>query len=107
MGNKFISNWFYASLGKYEVEKGLFKKRTERHASERYVDFDEYSENLRKMYEDFDSEGYDIVSVVPIQMGQSEASIGQTKELLSESNYLGDVGFSITRGAVVIGKKRE
>jgi len=40
-------------------------------------------------------------------MGQSEASIGKTKQLISETNYIGDVGFSITRDAVVIGKLRE
>ncbi|WP_394183699.1 hypothetical protein [Marinomonas posidonica] len=107
MSNKFISNWFYSSLGKYDVEKGIFKKTTEQHHSQRYVDFDEFSEQLRKMYEDYDSEGYDVVNVIPIQMGQSEQSIAKTKELISQSNYLGDVGFSITRGAVVIGKRRD
>jgi len=40
-------------------------------------------------------------------MGQSEASIGRTKQLISETSYLGDVGFSITRGAVIIGKLKE
>ena len=105
--SKFISTWFYASLGKYDVEKGLFKKKTEQHHSERYVDFDDYAEKLRQTYEEFDAEGYDVINIVPIAMGQSEASIGQTKELISQSNYLGDVGFSITRGAVVIGKQRD
>jgi hypothetical protein len=107
MSDKFISTWFYASLGKYDVETGVFKKKTEQHHSERYVDFQEFSDRLRKTYEEYDAEGYDVVNVVPIQMGQSEASIGKTKEVISQSNYLGDVGFSITRGAVIIGKKRD
>lgn len=104
--SKFISTWFYASLGTYDVEKGLFFKKTERQHSERYVNLDEYAERLRKAYEDFDERGYDVIEVTPIVMGQSEASIGKTKQLISETSYLGDVGFSITRGAVIIGKKR-
>lgn len=105
--SKFISHWFYASLGTFDVEKGLFFKKTEKQHSERYVNLDEYAEKLRKTYENFDADGYDVVEVTPIVMGQSEASIGKTKQLISERTYLGDVGFSITRGAVIIGKLRE
>ncbi len=104
--SKFISKWFYSSLGTYEVEKGILKKKKEEYYSQRYVNFDEYANSLREIYEEFDNDGYDIVNVTPIQMGQSEASVGQTAELISKKQYLGDVGFSITRGAVVIGKKR-
>lgn len=104
---KFISSWFWASLGKYEVDKGLFKTKKETRYNERTVDFDEYAEKLRQMYTDFDRQGYDVINVIPINMGQSEASIGQTKHLVPQKRYLGDVGFSITRGAVVIGKKKE
>jgi glutathione peroxidase-family protein len=105
--SKFISKWFYASLGTYEVEKGLIKKKKEAHYSQRYVNFDEYADALRSIYEEFDEAGYDVVNVTPIQMGQSEASIGETAELISSKKYLGDVGFSITRGAVVIGKQKD
>jgi hypothetical protein len=105
--SKFISHWFYASLGTFDVEKGMFFKKTEKHHSERYVNLDQYAEKLRKTYEDFDAKGYEVVEVTPIVMGQSEASIGRTKQVFSETNYLGDVGFSITRGAVIIGKLRE
>ena len=105
--DKFISNWFYSPLGSYEVEKGVFKKRTEKHHSERYVDFDDYADKIKQIYTDFDAQGYDVVNVIPINMGQSEASIGQTKQLIPEKRYLGDVGFSITRGAVVVGKRKD
>jgi len=105
--SKFISKWFYSSLGTYEVEKGIIKKKTEKFTSQRYVNFDEYADSLRGIYEEFDEKGYDIVNVTPIQMGQSEASIGETAEFISKKQYLGDVGFSITRGAVVIGKKKD
>lgn len=105
--DKFISSWFWASLGTYEVDKGLFKTKKETRYNERTVDFDDYADKLRQVYEDYDQQGYDVVNVVPITMGQSEQSIGQTKNLIPEKRYLGDVGFSITRGAVVIGKKQE
>ncbi|MDD2685692.1 MAG: hypothetical protein PHY62_06000 [Gallionella sp.] len=102
MAGKFVSRWFYAGLGKYEVEvsAGLLKTKTEERASQRYVDFDGYAEQLTKIYEELDSDGYDVINIVPISMGQSE-------EMRSKAAYLGEVGFSITRGAVVIGKKRE
>jgi len=102
MAGKFVSKWFYAELGKYEVEvsAGLFKTKKEERASQRYVDFDSYADLLTKIYEELDSDGYDVVNIVPISMGQSD-------EMRSQAAYLGQVGFSITRGAVVIGKKRE
>ena len=52
-------------------------------------------------YNQLDAEGYDVINVVPISMGQSE----NCKR--SDGTYVGDVGFSITRGAVVVGKKRD
>ncbi|WP_444895732.1 hypothetical protein [Microbulbifer sp. SSSA005] len=107
MSNKFISSWFISSLAHDNVVKGMIRKKVEKQYNQRIVDIDEFSNTLRKMYEDFDADGYDVINVVPIQQGQSEQSIGHTKEVFSESTYLGDVGFSITRGAVVIGKKRD
>lgn len=101
MAGKFVSRWFYAGLGKYEVDTGIIRTKMEERTSQRYVDFDGYAEKLTKIYEELDSDGYDVINIVPISMGQSETC----KQ--SNGNYVGDVGFSITRGAVVIGKKRE
>lgn len=100
MSAKFVSRWFYAALGTYQVNTGILRTKTEDRASERYADFDDYAEQLARTYEELDAEGYDVVSVVPISMGQSE-------EMRSEAAYLGQVGFSITRGAVVVGKRRD
>ena len=104
--NKFKSSWFYAQLGTYDVEKGIFFKKTETHHSERFVDFDDYTQRLQNIYEEFDAEGYDVISVTPINIGQTEQVMSQTKQLIPQKNYIGEVGFSITRGAVIIGKKR-
>lgn len=100
MAGKFVSRWFYASLEKYVVDVGILKSKNEERYSDRSVDLDNYAKNLRNIYEELDTEGYDVINIVPISMGQSE-------EMRSKSAYLGEVGFSITRGAVVIGKKRD
>lgn len=101
MAEKFITTWFYSSLGTNEVEKGLIFKEKVKVISKRDVDFDEYAQSLQKAYTKFDSDGYDVINVVPITMGSSEACNQ------SGGVYVGDVGFSITRGAVVVGKIRE
>ncbi|MDQ7728005.1 hypothetical protein [Halomonas sp. SpR8] len=101
MSGKFKTTWFWASLGKFDVEKGFIFKEKVKKVSHRNVDFDEYAQHLQNAYEQLDSEGYDVVNVVPISMGTSEVCNQ------SNGNYVGDVGFSITRGAVVVGKKKE
>jgi len=101
MANKFKTTWFWASLGKYDVEKGFFNKTVVKELSRRYVDFDEYAQSLQNAYEELDNEGYDVVNVVPISMGTSETCVQKG------GAYVGDVGFSVTRGAVVVGKRRE
>lgn len=34
--------------------------------------FDGYTEQLTKIYEELDSDGYDVINIVPISTGQSE-----------------------------------
>lgn len=100
MSNKFISYWFYSSLDTHEEPTLLgFSSKTK--SSQRNINMNEFSESLRKTYENFDADGYDVINVVPVAMGQAESCSQQN------GSYLGDVGFSITRGAVVIGKRRE
>ena len=79
--SKFKSTWFYASVAQ---------------DSKRHVDLDDYSKRLVKIYEDFDSDGYDIINVIPINFGESEPS-----------GFLNQGTFSITRGATVIAKRRD
>ncbi|MCV9917321.1 MULTISPECIES: hypothetical protein [Pseudomonas] len=101
MSGKFVTRWFYASLESGTKPAGLFGNKVEVVHNQKVVDFDEYAAHLQKMYEDFDHAGYDVINVVPIAMGQSESCTQTT------GNYVGDVGFSITRGAVVVGKRRD
>lgn len=101
MAGKFKTTWFWASLGQNDVEKGVIFKKTVTEFSQRHVDFDDYAQNLQSAYEKLDEEGFDVINVVPISMGSAE----HCKQ--SGGAYVGDVGFSITRGAVLVGKKRE
>lgn len=101
MAGKFKTTWFWSALGQFDVERGFIFKERVKEISHRNIDFDDYAQNLQNAYEQFDAEGFDVINVVPISMGTSE----NCKQ--ANGNYVGDVGFSITRGAVVVAKKRE
>ncbi|MGC5703011.1 hypothetical protein J4P02_22650 [Pseudomonas sp. NFXW11] len=101
MTGKFITQWFYASLTSETKPAGFFGTKSKEVYSDRHVDFDEYASLLQQMYERYDEAGYDVINVVPIAMGQSENCTRKN------GDYVGDVGFSITRGAVVVGKRRD
>jgi hypothetical protein len=97
---KFKAKGFWASFGKYTVDEGFLLKTRAEKESHRWVDIGDYAQKLQNAYEQLDAEGYDVISVVPISVGTSEQSIA------GGGAYLGDAGFSPTRGAVVVGKKR-
>ncbi len=100
MAGNFKAKSFWASWAKYNVDEGvLFKKKVEKEW-QRWVDIGDYAQKLQDAYEQLDAEGYDVISVVPISAGTSEPSIARG------GAYLGDAGFSPTRGAVVVGKKQ-
>ncbi|WP_417499144.1 hypothetical protein [Methylophaga sp.] len=101
MSGKFKTSWFYASLDTYKKDVGIIRVKKEEFYTQRNVNFDKFAELLQEKYEELDADGYEVVNVVPISMGQSESCTQKN------GNYVGDVGFSITRGAVVVGKKKE
>lgn len=100
MEKMFVTTWFYASKENETREVGVFKTKQKKFYGERAVDIAEFSQQLENIYNDFYSKGNDVGNIVPIAMGTSE----HCKQ--SNGNYVGDVGFSITRGAVIVGKKR-
>ncbi|MFZ4537861.1 hypothetical protein [Propionivibrio sp.] len=104
MANKFKTTWFWTSLGTFDGQKGFFIKEKVARVSQRYIDLNEFSQNLQDVYEQLDSAGYDVINVVPISMGTSELC---TRQSDGNGSSVGDVGFSITRGAVVVGKRRD
>ena len=100
MADKYKTTWFRAPLDTYKKDVGFIRKKIEEFYGQRSVNIEEYSSMLAKAYNEMDEDGYDVVNVVSISMGQSEPSI--TKQ----GNYLGDMAFSIDRGAIVVGKRR-
>ena len=83
MPEKFRYVWFYASISKQQS-----------------ADLDDYAKRLCAAYEQLDEAGYDVVQVVPISTGRHEPRSRR------DGTYVGDATFSITQGAVVVGKER-
>ncbi len=107
MQKKFVARWFYSGIGKYEDEitEGLLwwkKKKTVQVPTPRTADYDNFVESLESIYNKLDEEGYEVVNVLPLNLGTSEPNHAILTN--GNKNYLGDVGFSVTRGAVVIGR---
>ncbi len=100
MSKNYKTKWFRASLDTYKKDVGWFRTKIEEFYGNRSVNIEEYSSMLEDTYNEFDQEGYDVVNVVSISMGQSEPS------LTSKNGYIGDKSFSIDRGAIVVGKRR-
>lgn len=100
MSGKFKTTWFRAGLETYKKKMGLFQSKEEECYSERRVDLDDFAARLQEKYEELDVEGYEVINIVPISTGQSEHCNAKG------GGYVGDVGFSITRGAVVVGRKK-
>jgi len=101
MSDKFVTRWFRSSLDTYEVDTGIIRTKLESRYNNTTVNASEFAAQLAATYNELDQEGYDVVNVVPLLIGSSDTSISR------QGNYLGDVGFTPTRGAVVVGKKRE
>ncbi|KKA43634.1 hypothetical protein [Salinivibrio sp. KP-1] len=109
MSKKFETTWFYASLEtRKEIKPSGFlglKSELIDTPEAKVANLDEFSEQLENIYNTFNDRGYDVVNVVPISMGGSEPC--HAKMSNGQKNYLGETGYSITRGAIVVGKRRD
>ncbi|PSJ23588.1 hypothetical protein CVH10_01640 [Halomonas sp. ND22Bw] len=94
MADRFVTSWFLAPLKQSDapLRKGLARVTGGEAYDNSLVDMDEYADMLADQYNELDKEGYDVVNVVPIESGQQ---VGAT------------LGYSITQGAVVVGKRRD
>jgi hypothetical protein len=102
MSDKFITRYFWAALSKIEYEeKHFLGKETKQKEAQNFVDLNDYSNQLMKIYEELDGLNYDVVNVLPITSGQSEVQLNNAGSVFCFQDY------SITRGAIVIGKKRD
>lgn len=102
MSGKFRTTWFCANVLHYtETEGGRFSKKEVEYHDPKSVDLDEFAQCLADAYEEMDAAGYEVINVVPIATGTSAPSLG------SRGEYLGDTGYSPTRAAVIVGKKKD
>lgn len=101
--NKFSTKWFYVPCeSETEIRQSWFGKAKEiKHYDARTPDVQAFADRVQDAYNAFDDEGYDVINVIPLNVGSSE-HCNQ-----SNGNYVGDVGFTPTRGAVIVGKRRD
>lgn len=95
MTEKFKTTWFWSNLKTIESDLDYLLNQKSHCISLPSVDFDDFARCLQNAYEELDTDGYDVINVVPIIM----------KEPVDTSQSDDTVG-SITRGAIVIGKKK-
>jgi hypothetical protein len=108
MSEKFITTWFYAGheKDKKAVSRGFLGMRTEieEEVSARAVNLNEFADLLTKVYTDFDKDGYEVINVMPLNMAVSDSVHGRSG---GNQVFMGEVGFSITKGAMVVGKRKD
>lgn len=108
MPKKFETQWFYSGLDTRKETRqggllGMRKEEVEVYEA-RLPNLDQFSQQLEAIYNEFDARGLDVVNVVPISLGSTEPCHSEIK---GKKNYLGETAFSVTRGAVVVGKRRD
>ncbi|AXA80686.1 hypothetical protein CE206_29405 (plasmid) [Achromobacter xylosoxidans] len=96
-------------MGHYEnvTTEGFFwnkKPKVEKVSQPRTADYQQFADHLANIYNNFDEQGYDVVNVIPLAIGATE-SVHASRG--GQPNYLGETGFSVTRGAIVVGKRRD
>lgn len=101
--DKFVTDWFYVPCASNtKLQPGGFLGLGEPKRVKDYIntvpDLDDFAKELAERYNRFDEAGYEIIEVVPINIGSSEPRFQDNK------NYVGDASFSTTRGAVVVGR---
>jgi hypothetical protein len=101
--DKFVTDWFYVPCASQKKLQrtgflGLGDPKIVKDYVNNVPDLDDYAAKLAESYNKLDSAGYEVINIVPINIGSSDQCFQENK------NYVGDVGYSITRGAVVVGK---
>lgn len=105
--DKFVTDWFYVPCASTKRLQrtgflGLGETKIVKDYANAVPDLEEYAKLLAEKYNHLDQAGYEVIEVVPVNIGSSEQCFQQLKNL--EKNYVGDVGYSTTRGAVLVGK---
>jgi len=108
MSEKFVTQWFYCSEQSATITQktGVLRRKKEENVYLAHMpDIEDYAKQLAIVYNQLDEAGCDVVNVVPINIGSSEPCYRRAKA--GKREYLGNIPFSTTRGAVVVGQRRE
>ncbi|WP_051943815.1 MULTISPECIES: hypothetical protein [Luteibacter] len=104
---KFLTRVVVVGEGTIEVKKttgflGRTVKIEVKNAPE-LADYDTLGAEVEAAYEDFDVDGYDVIQLMPLSIGNSRPEYSQSG---SKVSYLGETGFSVTRGVMLVAKRR-
>lgn len=110
MNPKFKTAWFYSPIAKLTEKQisGLWFWKSIKTVVQdvpQAADYEHFCATLEKIYNQFDEDGYDVVNIIPLNLGTSEPNHAILKN--GDKTYLGDTGYSITRGTIVVGKRRD
>ncbi|MGI2081501.1 hypothetical protein [Shewanella putrefaciens] len=86
MSGKFKTIWFWSPLKSIDDS---------RKGTSPIIDYEHYAISLKNAYEELDLAGYDVVNIVPIAMKESHNGAECVDSIIS-----------VTRGAIIVGKKR-
>lgn len=89
---KFVARSVIVGSGHIPVKVGLLRNKTQLEESKLLPDLDAMCEQLAQVYTDLDAQGYEVVNLMPINVG----------ELIENKDR--ESGISVTRGAVVVGR---
>lgn len=100
---KFTTRWFYTSCQSRKEYKhtwfsGIKEKET---FTATTPDVQDLAECIERAYNELDQDGYDVVEVIPLNIGSAEPCSQQN------GTYVGHVGYSTTRGVIVVGRLRD
>lgn len=105
---KYRVTGFYVSCKSEDYQKETMRSRlgvSDPERRRRYTysvpDIESLAEELENACNKFDKEGYEVDTILPLNVGSSDEYLNQHRHLVTTSAY------SLTRGAMVVAKRRD
>ncbi len=99
--DRYKTCYLRASMRVEEEKTGVIFKSTEKIFKTDGVDLELYAQMVEDCCNHLDDEGYDVFSIIPVNTGHRDAI------KVGKNQYAADIGYSVTQGAVVVGKLKE
>lgn len=108
---KYLTTWVRAGWEKDKKGKVFGKGEKVVGEDPAFVDRDQLSELIQKACNQFDADGYEVISIFPTIRGYSkyDTKVGRDNALVAESAYAWGwgYGFSVTDGAIITARRRQ